>query len=98
MIDFNFIFLNGLILSFYFLHREYVDVLPESWEQVRGVQMILVMKTLSLCYEIWTGGRQEPPPLLDYLGYLFCPGTVIFGPWISFQAYSKVFEGRRWVS
>lgn len=77
--------------------REYYEFLPEAWEQVRGVQMIMIMKTLSLSYEIWTGFRKELPPVLDFLGYLFCPGTVLFGPWISFHAYSKVFEGRRWV-
>lgn len=80
-----------------FFHREYCDILPESWQQVRGVQMIMVMKTLSLSYEVSNGNRKELPPLLDYLGYMFCPGTVVFGPWISFYAYSRVFEGRRWV-
>ncbi|ODM95703.1 Protein-serine O-palmitoleoyltransferase porcupine [Orchesella cincta] len=88
------IIVGGLLI--YLVAREYYNVLPESWEQVRGVQMIMVMKTLSLSYEIFDGRRKEIPPLLDYVGYMFCPATVVFGPWISFNSYANAFENGRW--
>ena len=31
--------------------------------------------------------RDDTETVLSILGYLFHPGTVVFGPWISFDAY-----------
>ncbi|XP_055329141.1 protein-serine O-palmitoleoyltransferase porcupine-like [Paramacrobiotus metropolitanus] len=51
--------------------------------KIRGAQMIIFMKILSLAH------LDKPllPSLLEYCGYIFCPGTVVFGPWISLDQY-----------
>jgi len=45
--------------------------------------------------------RQEPyltrlPGWFEYSGYCLCPGTVVLGPWVSFQEYRDVFVRPRW--
>lgn len=65
-------------------------------DRVRGVEMIMVMKILSICYDI--GMKVKPhkvmPSIAEYLGYLFCPANVIFGPWIPFDAYMDMCAHR----
>ncbi|CAG7730597.1 unnamed protein product [Allacma fusca] len=80
----------------YLVVREYFQVLPEHWDQIRGIHMIIVLKTVSLCYDVGAKGVTEPPPFINYLGYLFCPANIIFGPWMPFKTYCKIYERRRW--
>ena len=60
--------------------------------------MIMVLKALSVCYEVSNFSRPVIPPLLDYAGYILCPATIIFGPWIPLNTYYRVFEKHKWVS
>jgi len=36
------------------------------------------------------------PGWLEYSGYCLCPGTVVLGPWVSFQEYRDIFYQPRW--
>lgn len=57
-----------------------------SWHKVRGSQMIIAMKLISLAVDV-DAGCYKMPPLLQSVGYLFHVGTCIFGPWVSFLDY-----------
>jgi len=38
------------------------------------------------------------PGWFQYAGYCVCPGTVILGPWVSYQQYNQIFVNSRWCS
>merc|ERR550517_1921471 len=38
----------------------------------------------------------ELPGWLEFCGYCLCPGTIVLGPWVSFQEYRKIFLNPRW--
>jgi len=38
----------------------------------------------------------ELPGWLEYCGYCLCPGTIVLGPWVSFQEYRNIFLNPRW--
>jgi len=38
----------------------------------------------------------ELPGWLEYCGYCLCPGTIVLGPWVSFQEYRRIFTNPRW--
>ncbi|XP_022107837.1 protein-serine O-palmitoleoyltransferase porcupine-like isoform X2 [Acanthaster planci] len=65
---------------------------PVEWNKIRGSQMILVMKVISLAFDLDQGVVEEVPEFLAYLGYTFNLATVIFGPWISFSAYLRLLH------
>lgn len=63
----------------------------EVWHQAMGPQIILCMKILSLEFDLLAGNVKQEPDVDDVLGYLFHPGTVVFGPWVSFTEYQMTF-------
>lgn len=52
-----------------------------DWMACRGVFMVGTMKLLSLAQD------SETFDIPSYLGYMYCPTNVIFGPWMSFEEY-----------
>ena len=57
---------------------------------MRGSSLIVSCKLLSLFLNsnhLSMLERDDTETVLSILGYLFHPGTVVFGPWISFDAY-----------
>ncbi|XP_055689933.1 protein-serine O-palmitoleoyltransferase porcupine [Lutzomyia longipalpis] len=60
---------------------ELVDPNVERWQQIRGVNMGIAMKGISLAFD----GVQSN--WLTNLGYFLDPPTVIFGPWRSLDHY-----------
>ena len=38
------------------------------------------------------------PSFFEYFGYALCPGTTVFGPWVSYKEYLGIFINPRWVS
>lgn len=52
------------------------------------------MKILSLCFDMGIGYQTTLPSFDQYLGYIFCPANLIFGPWIPFDVYCRLFEGQ----
>ena len=78
-------------------------VSPDKWHSVRGGQMILVMKAVSVGLDLsgaaapaggGGGGCRPTPGPLQYAGYLLHPGTTVFGPWIALDDYLTSMERR----
>lgn len=82
---------SGLISSlgtiFLVLITEMIYSEPTVWNRVRGVLLLLSMKIISVLIDCDRNGRDTFPNILEYCGYCLHPGTVAFGPWISFQEY-----------
>ncbi|XP_023213517.1 protein-serine O-palmitoleoyltransferase porcupine-like [Centruroides sculpturatus] len=71
-------------------------VIPTQWHRIRGSQMILAMKIISLGFDI--DCSLKFPSLIECIGYYFCVGSIIFGPWVSFANYMKLLQERSVVS
>ncbi|XP_054667516.1 protein-serine O-palmitoleoyltransferase porcupine isoform X3 [Grus americana] len=91
---------RGLCLALaalsYLLMGELHMVDTVTWHKMRGAQMVVAMKAVSLGFDLdrgaggaWGG---EPSPA-QVLGYLCSPGSVVFGPWEPFGAYLRAVEG-----
>lgn len=63
-----------------------------------GSQMVVAMKAISLAFDLDRGAVSSFPSPLEFMGYLFFAGTVIFGPWISFTRYTDAINGRKMVN
>uniref|UniRef100_A0A1B6EDG5 Protein-serine O-palmitoleoyltransferase porcupine n=1 Tax=Clastoptera arizonana TaxID=38151 RepID=A0A1B6EDG5_9HEMI len=70
----------------------------EQWPRIRGVEMLIVMKIISLAFDLDSGIVKEFPNMTSYFGYILCPGNVVFGPWVSFNVYRKIFVNPLWNS
>lgn len=66
-----------------------------DWPQLRGIQMVVNMKLISLGFDLsagqLAGGIPNP---LAYLGYIYSPATCALGPWVSFGSYSDCLVPR----
>jgi len=56
------------------------------------------MKAISLAFDLDRGAVYSFPSPLEFMGYLYFPGTVIFGPWISFARYTDAINGQKMVN
>lgn len=56
------------------------------------------MKAISLAFDLDRGVVTSVPSPIEFMGYIYFVGTVIFGPWISFNSYKEALEGRQLVS
>lgn len=54
--------------------------------------MMLAMKLISLAFDLDSGAVRELPGIWDYAGYVLHVGSVIFGPWISYQDYAALLN------
>ena len=92
--------------------------LPQDWQSVRGVQMLLSMKIISLGFDMdnamhqtieeelkkeskenrsgSTANLNKVPTIFEFFGYALCPATCVFGPWIKYSDYLKIFDNPRW--
>ncbi|AWP10363.1 putative protein-cysteine N-palmitoyltransferase porcupine [Scophthalmus maximus] len=66
-----------------------------NWHKMRGSQMVVAMKAISLAFDLDRGVVTSVPSPVEFMGYIYFVGTVIFGPWISFNSYKEALEGRR---
>ncbi|XP_014673226.1 PREDICTED: protein-serine O-palmitoleoyltransferase porcupine-like [Priapulus caudatus] len=78
------------ICALYLITCELYVAEATTWHQVRGAQMIMVMKLVSLAFDVDHGTVGAPPGTLEYAGYMYNAGTVVFGPWISFREYKRI--------
>lgn len=60
--------------------------------------MVVAMKAISLAFDLDRGVVTSVPSPVEFMGYIYFVGTVIFGPWISFNSYKEALEGRKLVS
>lgn len=68
----------------------------KEWHRIRGPQMIIVMKSVSLGFDLDIGTIENIPEFVEYSGYMLCPGTCIFGPWTSFNDYLSIYRQPKW--
>ncbi|KAG9270810.1 protein-serine O-palmitoleoyltransferase porcupine-like isoform X1 [Astyanax mexicanus] len=66
-----------------------------SWHKMRGSQMVVAMKAISLAFDLDKGTVESVPSPVEFMGYIYFVGTVIFGPWISFNSYREAVESRK---
>ncbi|XP_037832734.1 protein-serine O-palmitoleoyltransferase porcupine isoform X2 [Kryptolebias marmoratus] len=66
-----------------------------NWHKMRGSQMVVAMKAISLAFDLDRGVVASVPSPIEFMGYIYFVGTVIFGPWISFNSYKEALEGRK---
>jgi porcupine-like protein len=60
--------------------------------------MIVAMKAVSLGFDLDRGEVGAVPSPVEFMGYLYFVGTIVFGPWISFHSYLQAVQGRPLVS
>uniref|UniRef100_T1JL91 Protein-serine O-palmitoleoyltransferase porcupine n=1 Tax=Strigamia maritima TaxID=126957 RepID=T1JL91_STRMM len=63
----------------------------KEWHIIRGIQMIIVMKVISLGFDLDCGITPRLPSMIEFFGYCLCPGSLIFGPWHSYKQYLSFF-------
>ncbi|XP_001354353.1 protein-serine O-palmitoleoyltransferase porcupine [Drosophila pseudoobscura] len=70
-----------------------------DWPQLRGVQMVVNMKLISLGFDLASGQVPRMPGPLAYLGYIYSPATCALGPWISYGRYVECLVARgKWLT
>ncbi|KAL5286819.1 PORCN family protein [Megaselia abdita] len=72
---------------------ELVTTDSTTWHKIRGIQMVAAMKIISISFDQSTEGVGKVS-LQNYLGYIFCPATLIYGPWISYKDHVSTFLPR----
>ncbi|EDO40458.1 predicted protein, partial [Nematostella vectensis] len=87
--------LMSLVCLVYILTCELFIASPSAWHRVRGTQMILVMKMISIAFDYDQGILAQLPNLLEYFGYSISASSIIFGPFMSYDDYSKILTGKR---
>ncbi|XP_041654360.1 protein-serine O-palmitoleoyltransferase porcupine-like isoform X2 [Cheilinus undulatus] len=88
------IFLSVVILVFLLIGELHlIDAV--TWHKIRGSQMVVAMKAISLAFDLDRGVVAALPSPAEFLGYILFVGSVAFGPWISFTSYKNAAEGRK---
>ncbi|XP_025069481.1 protein-serine O-palmitoleoyltransferase porcupine isoform X4 [Alligator sinensis] len=64
-----------------------------TWHKMRGAQMIVAMKAVSLAFDLDRGEIPALPSPLEFMGYIYFVGTVVFGPWLPFRSYTRAVDG-----
>ena len=36
------------------------------------------------------------PGILEFAGYCLCPGTIVLGPWVSYEEYNNIYKDPKW--
>ncbi|XP_077996103.1 protein-serine O-palmitoleoyltransferase porcupine-like [Glandiceps talaboti] len=69
---------------------EYFLVDHVQWHRIRGSQLLLAMRIISIAIDLDQGTIQQFPDPQRYLGYCYFVGCAIFGPWLKYQQYCQV--------
>ncbi|KAF7209370.1 protein-serine O-palmitoleoyltransferase porcupine [Nothobranchius furzeri] len=88
------LFLSAVVLIYLLIGELHlVDVV--TWHKIRGSQMVVAMKAISLAFDLDRRTVSSLPSLAEFLGYVFFIGSVVFGPWISFSCYKRAVDGTK---
>lgn len=88
------VFLSAIILIYLLVGELHlIDIV--TWHKIRGSQMVVAMKAISLAFDLDRGTVGSLPSPAEFLGYVLFVGTVVFGPWISFSSYKNAVEGKK---
>ncbi|XP_047224867.1 protein-serine O-palmitoleoyltransferase porcupine-like isoform X1 [Girardinichthys multiradiatus] len=86
------LFLSAVILVYLLIGElQFIDM--GTWNKIRGSQMVVAMKVISLAFELDRRNLNNLPSPSEFLGYVFFVGTVVFGPWISLYSYKNALNG-----
>lgn len=66
---------------------------PASWHKIRGVAMIASMKAVGVAVEADSSPLLNP---FEYTGYILCPATCLFGPWVCYKDYATLYRANPW--
>ncbi|XP_050674091.1 protein-serine O-palmitoleoyltransferase porcupine [Leptidea sinapis] len=74
---------------------------PKKWQQIRGIQMIVSMKIISVAIEMDRNLFKTMLNPIEFFGYILCPANCMLGPWISYHNYEQAlgvrFLSKRWI-
>jgi hypothetical protein len=56
--------------------------------------MVLSMKIISFSFDAEKGVTAEFPGVLEYSGYVLCPSSIIFGPFMMYKDYCQILHHR----
>ncbi|KAL5014250.1 hypothetical protein ScPMuIL_008520 [Solemya velum] len=76
----------------YLLTCELFLVDKVNWHRIRGAQIILSMKIIGVGFDHSNGNVEKLPDVTQFLGYCLNVGSVIFGPWVSYQDYLQAVK------
>ncbi|XP_037539984.1 protein-serine O-palmitoleoyltransferase porcupine-like [Nematolebias whitei] len=86
------LFMSAVVLTFLLVGELHViDVV--TWHKIRGSQMVVAMKAISMAFDLDRRTMDRLPSLPEFLGYVFFVGSSVFGPWISFSTYKRAVDG-----
>lgn len=88
------VLLSVLILIF-LLTGELHFIDPVIWNKIRGSQMVVAMKAISLAFDLDRGAVSSLPSPSQFFGYTLFVGNAVFGPWITFSSYMNAVEGKK---
>lgn len=90
--------------------RELLEKDAKLCHQIRGTQMIVVMKLISLGFDLDAGKFTQSnqrnqhvtvttPNIIETMGYVMCPANCILGPWVSYTDYNAIYQSStgKWV-
>ncbi|XP_074873593.1 protein-serine O-palmitoleoyltransferase porcupine isoform X1 [Carettochelys insculpta] len=84
----------SITILIYLLMGEMHMVDTVTWHKMRGAQMIVAMKAVSLGFDLDRGELLAIPSPVEFMGYIYFVGTAIFGPWGRFRSYLQAVESR----
>lgn len=64
---------------------------------ILGSQMVLVMKLISLAFDMDNALVQFRPNIVEYFGYALSVSSVIFGPFMTYTEYCQILAGKTMV-
>ncbi|XP_023705139.1 protein-serine O-palmitoleoyltransferase porcupine isoform X2 [Cryptotermes secundus] len=67
-----------------------------EWHKIRGAQMLVAMKVISVAFDTDFGALQCLPSPAEFTGYVLCVGTCVFGPWVPYRDYISIFNKPLW--
>lgn len=79
----------------YLMIGELSQINAEQWHKLRGAQMVLVMKGISIGFDVDSKKIAQLPNFLEIIGYLICPSNSSLGPWIPYSEYVEIFKKNR---
>ncbi|XP_071445124.1 protein-serine O-palmitoleoyltransferase porcupine [Hetaerina americana] len=86
----------GTICIVFLVICELFFVKRADWHKIRGAQMLVAMKVISVAFDTDIGTLQSLPSLVEFSGYVLCVGTCVFGPWVPYRDYIAIYNKPLW--
>ncbi|RDD44615.1 Protein-serine O-palmitoleoyltransferase porcupine [Trichoplax sp. H2] len=90
---------RGIIMALvsvcYLMLCEFEIIYLESWQRLRGIEMVLAMKLIALAVDVDSKEVHLPISPMQCFGYCNFVGTAIFGPFMTYNDYQRCIFNRR---